>query len=93
MTLEEAVACLERELLRRGEDGVLRDVVCHLVAESGNEALLASNWHDDGEPPWAFFALPRHYGDDESFDEALWVERAIAINRAGIVDRGCRWLH
>jgi hypothetical protein len=91
MTLEEAVASVERQLLARGRDGVLRDVQVHLI-ESGDEALLWADWTDDPDPPRARFVLPRHYADDE-FPEDEWVERAIEINRAAIIARGsCRWL-
>jgi hypothetical protein len=92
MTLAEAVASVEQQLLARGEDVVLRDVVVFLV-ESGDEAVLWANWTDDDDPPRACFTLPRHYGDDEAFPEALWVERALELNRQAIIQRGSRWPH
>lgn len=74
-SFEGAVRRLRQQLIARGGDGRLRDVVCHLD-EDGRGALLAANWTSD-EPVIAGFTLSEPTSEDE-FDPDFYVRRAVA---------------
>lgn len=75
-SFEKAVASLRQQVIARGGDGVLRDVVCFL-SEDGRSAMLAAEWGSD-QPVCTNFALPIA---ESEFDPEFYVAKPEAARR------------